>query len=54
VDRARAGGAGWHAATATLRVFDHPREELSLLGEPLAGEASAGWFGLTVLGARDA
>ena len=46
--------SGWHAASATLRVFEHPREELSLLGELQAGDASAGWFGLTVVGARDA
>jgi len=46
--------SGWHAATASLRVYAHPREELSLLGELQAGDASAGWFGLTVVGARDA
>lgn len=53
-DIAQPMSAGWHAAGATLRVFEHPREELSLLGELAATEASAGWCGLTVLGARDA
>ena len=46
--------SGWHAATASLRVFDHPREELSLLGDLQPGEASAGWVGLTIVGALDA
>lgn len=46
--------SGWHAASASLRVFEHPREELALLGELKPGEASAGWCGLTVVGARDA
>jgi len=53
-DVANPTASRWHAATATLRVFDHPREELSLLGELAAGEASAGWCGLTIVGARDA
>jgi hypothetical protein len=53
-DIAQPTASGWHAATASLRVFEHPREELSLLGDLQAGDASAGWFGLTVVGARDA
>jgi hypothetical protein len=49
----RAGG-DWHGATATLKLFEHPGEELDCLGEVRATEASAGWIGLTIEGARDA
>ena len=45
--------SAWHEASAELRLFDHPGEELALLGAPRATEASAGWFGLTVTGAVD-
>lgn len=47
-------GGEWHEATATLQVFDHPHEELALLGPLQALTASAGWVGITVCGARDA
>lgn len=40
-----------HAARAKLRVLPHPVEELSLLGELVAEEASVGWVGITVAGA---
>ena len=53
-DIAQPTTSGWHAASASLRVFAHPREELSLLGDLQPGDASAGWCGLTVVGARDA
>lgn len=46
--------SGWHAARATLRLHDHPVEELSLLGDLQATRASVGWMGLTVQGARAA
>lgn len=42
----------WHEASATLNVYPHPGEELDLLGELRASEASAGWIGITVAGAR--
>jgi hypothetical protein len=45
--------SAWHEAEATLAFFDHPREELALLGESQATVASVGWFGLTVTGAQD-
>ncbi|KQW27367.1 acetoacetate decarboxylase family protein [Acidovorax sp. Root402] len=47
-------GEGWHAATASLRVFAHPGEEMDLLGNVQTEDASAGWIGITVGGARDA
>jgi hypothetical protein len=47
-------GGEWHQATATLRLFDHPGEELDRLGQVRATEASAGWVGITVEGAREA
>jgi hypothetical protein len=47
-------GAGWHEAAATLRLTPHPGEDIGALGELVATEASAGWLGLTVAGARDA
>jgi hypothetical protein len=53
-DIAQPTTSGWHAASASLRVFEHPLEELSLLGDLQPGDASAGWCGLTVVGARDA
>ncbi len=45
---------GWHAADATLALFEHPGEELSQLQRLTATQASAGWIGLTVAGALDA
>lgn len=42
----------WQAAEATLQIYDHPVEELSLLPGLQAGSASLGWVGLTVVGAR--
>jgi hypothetical protein len=53
-DIAQPTTSGWHAARASLRVLAHPREELSLLGDLQPGDASAGWCGLTVIGARNA
>lgn len=47
-------GGDWHEATASVRLHDHPGEDIGLLGELQAGEASAGWLGITVTGARDA
>jgi hypothetical protein len=44
----------WHGATATLALTPHPQEDISVLGDIQAGPASAGWMGLTVLGALDA
>jgi len=43
----------WHAADATLQILDHPLEEVALLGDVKVTEASAGWVGLTVIGALD-
>lgn len=47
-------GAGWHEATATLQLSPHPCEDIGLLGGLVAGDASAGWIGITVAGAVDA
>lgn len=41
----------WHDAEACIAVLPHPVEELSLLGELKAEGASAGWIGITVMGA---
>jgi len=43
--------SGWTGGSATLQFHDHPVEELALLGEVQATQASAGWMGLTVRGA---
>lgn len=51
--RRRVGG-DWAGATATLRLLPHPSEDIGLLGELVAEEASAGWLGITVAGALDA
>ena len=51
--RGRVGG-DWAGATATLRLWPHPSEDIGLLGELVAEEASAGWLGITVAGALDA
>ncbi|MNQ41183.1 Acetoacetate decarboxylase (ADC) [compost metagenome] len=47
-------GSDWHQATASLRLTPHPEEDIGLLGDIQAEDASAGWVGLTVNGARDA
>lgn len=47
-------GAGWHEATATLQLNPHPCEDIGLLAGLVAGDASAGWIGITVAGAVDA
>ena len=47
-------GGDWHEATAALRLTPHPAEDIGLLGELVVEDASAGWLGLTVTGARDA
>ena len=47
-------GGEWHEATAALRLSPHPAEDIGLLGELVVEDASAGWLGLTVTGARDA
>jgi hypothetical protein len=44
----------WHGATASLTLMPHPMEDIGLLAQVEAGAASAGWMGLTVLGALDA
>lgn len=44
----------WHAAEASLEVFDHPTEEIAGIRPLRAIAGSAGWVGLTVAGARDA
>jgi hypothetical protein len=49
----RVGGA-WHEAEACVHLTAHPEEDIGLLGDIVAEEASAGWLGLTVAGARDA
>jgi len=42
---------GWMQGSATLQFHAHPVEELSLLGQVEATQASAGWMGITVRGA---
>lgn len=46
--------SGWLEASATLCLMPHPEEDIGLLGEVVAEDASAGWLGITVSGARDA
>jgi hypothetical protein len=53
-DIGRRVGAGWHEATASLHLNPHPKEDIGLLGKVIAEDASAGWVGITVAGARDA
>jgi hypothetical protein len=43
----------WHEAEAEVTILPHPIEELSLLGGMRAVEASVGWAGITVVGAKD-
>lgn len=47
-------GGQWHEASATLRLTPHPEEDIGLLGDLVVTDASAGWLGITVTGARDA
>jgi hypothetical protein len=47
-------GGEWHQATASMRLMPHPEEEIGLLGDIQATDASVGWMGITVTGARDA
>lgn len=47
-------GSGWHEASASLRLMPHPEEEIGLLGDIQAMDASVGWIGITVAGVRDA
>jgi len=49
----RTGGC-WHEVSASLRMASHPGEDIGLLGDLVVEDASAGWLGLTVAGARDA
>ena len=48
----RVGGV-WHEAEASLRLAPHPEEDIGLLGDIVAEDASAGWLGITVSGASD-
>lgn len=50
-DVANVVAPGWMAAQAHLATFDHPVEELGLLGPLRPTRASAGWVGITVRGA---
>ena len=47
-------GGDWHEATASLRLIPHPEEDIGLLGDVVAEDASAGWLGITIAGVRDA
>ncbi len=47
-------GGGWHEVSVCLRMASHPGEDIGLLGDLVVEDASAGWLGLTVVGARDA
>ncbi len=47
-------GGDWHEASATLRLTPHPHEDIGVLGELTVADASVGWVGITVNGARDA
>jgi hypothetical protein len=47
-------GGDWHEATASLHLMPHPDEEIGLLGNIQAADASVGWVGVTITGARDA
>ncbi|BAL93866.1 acetoacetate decarboxylase family protein [Rubrivivax gelatinosus] len=46
-------GGDWFDAEATLHLLPHPAEDIGLLGELSAEQASAGWLGITVTGALD-
>lgn len=45
--------SGWHEARAELALLPHPHEEICGLGSLRATRASAGWAGLTVVGAAN-
>ncbi len=47
-------GGDWREAEASLRLLPHPGEDIDLLGEVVATDASVGWLGITVEGASDA
>nr|WP_298728926.1 acetoacetate decarboxylase family protein [uncultured Steroidobacter sp.] len=47
-------GNGWHEAAASLHLSPHPTEDIGLLGDIEASDASVGWIGITVTGTRDA
>ncbi len=47
-------GGEWHEATAELLLMPHPGEDIGVLHGLVATDASAGWVGITVTGARDA
>lgn len=47
-------GGGWHEASASVHLTPHPGEDIGMLGPLVAEDASAGWLGITVAGARDA
>lgn len=47
-------GGDWHEASASVHLTPHPGEDISMLGPLVAEDASAGWLGITVAGARDA
>jgi hypothetical protein len=47
-------GGDWHEASASVRLTAHPEEDIGLLGDVVAEDASAGWLGITVTGVRDA
>lgn len=47
-------GGDWHEVSASLYLSPHPGEDIGLLGDLVVEDASAGWLGLTVVGARDA
>jgi hypothetical protein len=53
-DIGRRVGAGWNEATASLCLTPHPEEDIGLLGDIVAENASVGWLGITVAGALDA
>jgi hypothetical protein len=47
-------GGDWHEASASVRLTAHPEEDIGVLGDVVAEDASAGWLGITVTGVRDA
>ena len=47
-------GGDWHEASASVRLTPHPEEDIGVLGDVVAEDASAGWLGITVTGVRDA
>ena len=44
----------WHGASASLRFLPHPGEEIAGLAAVEATTASAGWLGISIVGAVDA